>query len=90
MIFENKSGVASKKSLLVGASVIDHGYSGEVHINLINAGNKEVTISPGDKIIQGIMYEIGTHTPVETPIENMWIESNSERKENGFGSTGIK
>jgi dUTPase len=90
MIFDNKSGVASKKKLLVGAKVVDHGYTGEVFINLHNVGNESIVLSPGDKIIQAIMHEIGDHVPTETEVSNMWIDSKSDRKEGGFGSTGEK
>lgn len=90
LIFENKSGVASKKKLLVGASVVDHGYSGEVYINVHNVGDESAMISPDDKIIQGVMYEVGSHMPVETPIEDMWLDTESARGEGGFGSTGTK
>ena len=37
-IMMNKSGVAVKKHLDVGACVIDEDYQGEIHIHLINAG----------------------------------------------------
>ena len=34
----NKSGIATKKGLQVGACVVDCGYQGEVHIHLTNVG----------------------------------------------------
>jgi len=88
LIFENKSGIASKKSLLVGASVVDHGYQGEVHINIHNVGHDSAIIEPGDKIIQGVMYEVGGHMPEETPDDQMWQDTKSARGDGGFGSTG--
>lgn len=88
LIFENKSGIASKKSLLVGASVVDHGYQGEVHINIHNVGHDVVVIEGGDKIIQGVMYEVGGHMPDETAEDKMWQDTKSERGDGGFGSTG--
>ena len=33
---DNKSGIASKRQLLVGACVVDSGYDGEIFINLHN------------------------------------------------------
>ena len=36
----NKSGVATKKGLQVGACVVDCGYQGEVHIHLVNIGQE--------------------------------------------------
>lgn len=86
---ENKSGVASKKGLVVGANVIDAGYTGVVHINLINASSKEVRIDYGEKIVQAIQmpYVVTDYQEVdEETIDNV----ESDRKSGGFGSTGTK
>ena len=51
----NKSGIASKNGLVVGACVIDPGYVGELMIDLHNIGYGEAThknIRAGDKIGQ--------------------------------------
>lgn len=55
---KNRSSVASKRQLLVGACVIDSGYDGEVFINLHNVGSKTQTINSGDKIAQIIMTPV--------------------------------
>ena len=47
---KNRSGNAAKKSLLVGACVIDSGYDGEVFINLHNVGTEPQYVMPGMKI----------------------------------------
>lgn len=90
MILFNKSGVASKKSLIVGACVIDHGYSGEVHINMINVGETQRQIAPGDKIVQAVLLPIITPEFLETSVENLYadIHNASIRGEGGLGSTG--
>jgi dUTP pyrophosphatase len=92
MIFFNKSGVAAKRSLIVGACVIDHGYAGEVHINLINAGTQEQTISPGEKIVQAVVIPVLTPEFIEVPEDNLYqdILNASIRGDGGFGSTGTK
>ena len=54
----NRSSVASKKQLLVGACVIDSGYDGEVFINLHNVGTDIQTIKHGDKIAQIVMVPV--------------------------------
>lgn len=92
LIFFNKSGVASKKSLIVGACVIDHGYSGEVHINMINAGEDEQTISPGEKIVQAILMPVITFETIEVPESELYsnIHVAGSRGTGGFGSTGVK
>lgn len=88
LIFMNKSGIAAKRKLLVGAQVIDTGYQGECHINLHNVGSESVFIEGGEKIVQGIMIPIGLHNPKETPENEMWLDKLSTRGAGGFGSTG--
>lgn len=92
LVFFNKSGVAAKRSLIVGACVIDHGYSGEVHINMINAGDVEQTIVPGEKIVQGILIPVVTFETIEVPEEELYasIHVAGSRGAGGFGSTGTK
>lgn len=50
----NKSGVASKYHLDVMANTIDADYQGEMHINLCNNGNTDITIKTGQKLVQFI------------------------------------
>ena len=92
LIFFNKSGIASKKSLIVGACVIDHGYSGEVHINMINVGEFNQFVDPGDKIVQGILVPVITFETLEVPEEELYrdIHVAGNRGAGGFGSTGEK
>ena len=92
LIFHNKSGVAVKKGLHVGADTIDHGYSGEVHINLTNVKNCATTIAPGDKIIQGILIKVESHVPLFVDEDRLYqdIAYVSERGTGGFGSSGVK
>ena len=86
---KNRSSVASKRSLLVGACVIDSGYNGEVKINLHNVGEEPQVLNLGDKIAQLVMVPV-VHFRVsktddvlyDTPI------TISDRGDGGFGSTG--
>jgi len=89
MAFMNKSGVGSKKQLDRLAELVDEDYQGEVHINIVNNGLKPQVISAGDKIIQGVLIPVSYAQPeeVDTP-ENLYKDSNSDRGEGGFGSTG--
>ena len=88
--FNNKSGVASKKGLLVGSSIVDCGYTGECHINLHNVTNYPQTINAGDKLVQGILVPVSSAMPEEVKDENaLYGDSKSERGEGGFGSTGM-
>lgn len=90
LIAHNKSGVASRKKLDVLADTIDHAYSGEVHINLINNGQDEVTIQPGDKIVQLLHVPILSSVPVEVDADELYRDVHviGARGEGGFGSTG--
>lgn len=89
----NKSGIASKRGLIVGAELIDQNYQGELHINLINTDIKHsVIINAGDKIVQFLPLFIPKFTEiVEASNEKELFEgTSSTRGENGFGSSGTK
>lgn len=90
---ENKSGIAYKRSLVVGSCCIDSGYSGEVLVNLHNIGLLPQTIEPGDKIAQVVFYQIGLPIFDEVLGTNELYyrtETFSNRESGGFGSTGVK
>ena len=89
LIAFNKSGIAVKKSLHVGACVVDHGYQGEVHINLTNVGTQDVTLEPGDKIVQFVLLPLGDPAIHEVK-EDLLYNSVSSRGEGKFGSSGTK
>jgi dUTP pyrophosphatase len=83
----NKSGIATKKQLVVGACVVDSGYSGEVFVNLHNIGNKEVYIHPGQKIAQAVLLPVLTPAIEEVPTDQVY-DDETTRGDGGFGSTG--
>lgn len=89
-MFENKSGIAVKKGLVIGAKVIDADYRGEIHIHLINTSSFDQTVSLGDKVAQAILREVYLHDPKEITEDEFNEENNTERGEGGFGSTGTK
>ena len=87
----NKSGVALKKNLQVGACVIDEDYQGEIHIHLTNVGNTACTIEGGDKIIQCVLMPVNYDiVEVVDSEDKMWNGEETERGDGGFGSTGVK
>lgn len=89
MLGVNKSGVATKKRLTLGAKLIDADYRGELIIHLVNIGSESTWIEPGEKIAQFVLLEVGTHMILEFSEEDyMRIYANTERGEGGFGSTG--
>jgi len=50
--------VAAKRSLIVGACVIDSGYAGEVFVNLHNIGNETQYVERDTKIAQLVMLSV--------------------------------
>ena len=87
MIFLNKSGNASKLKLDVLAQVIDSGYSGEIHLNVINNGNQSVKLYNGMKILQGIIIRIELPKVVLIKESELYANRNTNRGTKGFGST---
>lgn len=87
---KNRSSVASKKQLLVGACVCDPGYSGTVKINLINVGRDIQTINVGDKIAQAVLVPVIHFRAQESEEIYDTTLAISNRKDGGFGSTDTK
>jgi len=85
---KNKSGIAFKRQLLVGACVVDAGYGGEVFVNLHNVGFATQVITPGDKIAQAVLIPIESCGIKEVGIEEFSLSQISSRGTGGFGSTG--
>ena len=83
---KNKSGIASKRQLLVGACVIDSGYDGEIYVNLHNVGDGTQVIRPGEKIAQAVLVPVAC-CEVEEVFEDT-LKKKSDRGSGGFGSTG--
>jgi dUTP pyrophosphatase len=90
-IFQNKSGVATKKRLLVGAQVIDTFYNGESHIHLVNVSDTLVVITPGEKLTQLIIVPVVAAIPIEGSLDSFYENQQEQeyRGNAGFGSTGL-
>ena len=87
---KNRSGVAAKRSLIVGACVVDSGYDGEGFINLHNVGKTQQVVEPGTKIAQGVMVPVVHFRAVETQNGDLysWYPITiSERGDGALGST---
>ena len=84
---KNKSGVAHKQKLIVGACVVDPGYTGEVYVNLHNIGGSTKVIAPGQKIAQAVLVPIIVCEIEETDKDPSSL--NTSRASGGFGSTGL-
>ena len=85
----NRSSVAAKRGLVVGAHVIDSGYDGEVFINLHNVGHSPQMIRYGDKIAQLVMIPVVAFRPylIQGDLYHEPITI-SDRGAGALGSTG--
>ncbi len=88
LIAFNKSGVALKQGLSVGASVVDSDYQGEIHLHLVNTSSNTQTIEPGQKLVQFLLIEVD-HCVIEEVGDDYLFSVESERGAGGFGSTGV-
>jgi dUTP pyrophosphatase len=87
----NKSGVATKKGLAVGACVIDEDYQGEIHIHLTKVTELMTEIIPGEKIVQLVLLPVKYDSiEISETEEDLWKGKKTERGEGRFGSTGNK
>lgn len=89
LVFDNKSGVASKKHLLVWAKVVDSSYRWEVHLHLINVWTRPIIVYPWDKIVQWILRKVELWEPIEIKEEEFY-SNETERGEGWFWSTWTK
>ena len=83
---KNKSGIASKRGLLVGACVVDRGYTGEIFVNLHNPSDRTQTIHAGQKIAQAVFVKIREDIEI-IESENIYDKETS-RGDGALGSTG--
>ena len=81
---ESKSGLLVNYDIVSCGGVIDENYRGSIRVKLYNLGHRPYMIRKGQKIIQLIVQ------PYMAPaIELTDSLSETERGENGFGSTGL-
>lgn len=64
---------------------IDAGYTGSIHVNILNLGQSDFQYEAGEKIAQIVFSPIAEAELFETD-----TLSRTERGSNGFGSTGRK
>ena len=87
----NRSSMGAKKSLMVGAHIIDSGYDGEIFVDLHNVGDTDQLICAQDKIAQLVMVPVVHFRAVETDNNNLYEHypiTISDRGEGSLGSTG--
>ena len=83
--FASKSGLAMKYDIHSFHGTVDNNYRGGMVVRLFNYSEKPFRVEIGDKITQLVLipYFVGTGEIVEEL-------DDTERGENGFGSTGRK
>ena len=80
---EPRSGLGFKHNIQPHLGIIDNGYRGDLGIKLYNFSDANVTLTKGSRVAQLILYPHITATIWETnKIDD------TERGEDGFGSTG--
>ena len=87
----NRSGVAAKRSLVVGAHVVDSGYDGEVFVNLHNIGKEAQVVDAYAKIAQVVMIPVVPFRALESKgkdLYNWYPITISDRGDGSLGSTG--
>lgn len=90
LVFMNKSGVAVKKGLQVGACVVDEDYQGEVHLHVRNTTPEVQSIQPGEKLVQALLIPV-SYEGIEEVLDPLELyEEKTQRGEGGFGSTGTE
>ncbi len=88
LIAFNKSGIALK-GFDVGACVIDEDYQGEISLHVFNVSSQNLTIVPGQKLVQFILIPV-FYAEVEEVAEEVLHPEVSARGAGGFGSTGLQ
>jgi dUTP pyrophosphatase len=62
---------------------VDEGYTGSIRVKLVNHGNEPYMVNKGDKISQLVILPI-----LKPELEIVDSLEDTERGENGFGSSG--
>ena len=81
-MLKSKSGLNVKHGLL-NTGVIDSGYTGSIMVNLYNHTDHKYFVRKGDKISQLVIMPV-----VHAQLEQVDELEETERGNNGFGSTG--
>lgn len=83
-----KSGVTLKTGVLVQLGTVDANYKGDLSISVVNCNNNTVYIPLDTKLAQGVLVKV-ERAMFNTISETAFANHQTERNEQGFGSTGI-
>lgn len=78
----SKSGLNVKHNI-TSTGLIDEGYTGSIVVKLYNNAGEDYGVEAGDKITQLVVIPV-----VHEPLEQVSEFNQTERGDNGFGSTG--
>lgn len=78
-----RSGMATRHMINVHAGLIDQNYRGEIQVCLINHGDRKIEIRKGDRVAQMVV------SPFLTGAVEVDELDDTERGNNGFGSSGV-
>lgn len=86
----SRSGLAAKNGIMVlnSPGTIDANYRGEIQIILINLGSQDFVINHGDRIAQAVYASVLAKHIVNLE-EVKEIDTNTNRGDSGFGSSGL-
>lgn len=86
----SRSGLADKYGVIVlnSPGTVDADYRGNIGIPLINLGQEDFVVNPGDRIAQMVIARYETIEFEE--VDSIDMLSKTERGAGGFCSTGIK
>ena len=82
-----KSGITTKTDLRVQYGTVEPGYIGELGVMVDNIRSHKEVIKKGQKIAQLVVNPVVYPKPIV--VDEFTINGDSERGENGFGSTGL-
>lgn len=85
LILKGTSGNGAKNGINILAGVVDQNYTGEIGVVFHNTSDQDIQVNIGDKIAQGVF----TLVPKVANIEVVEEFEETDRGENGFGSTGV-
>lgn len=82
-----RSGLAAKKGISVvnAPGTVDFSYRGELMTILLNTGKEDLVIEPGDRVSQMVICPI--YKPEIVELKEV---HETDRGDNGFGSSGVK
>ena len=85
----NRSSMGAKRSLVVGAHIVDSGYDGEVFIDLHNIGENVQFVERGAKIAQLVLVPVVHFRPRQVSEGSLYSDdiSISKRGDGSLGST---